>query len=107
MARVQGMVEERWPRERYNVWIDGGGTKRHVVVRFRRGGLIEGVADLARRDGERRRAAQGEEMKKHGRYCFCTDCCESREESPEDFPDYDEWKKAFPDLPWDETTKEV
>jgi len=42
------------------------------------------------------------EPRKHGRYCFCTDCCESREEVPEDFPDYDEWRKAFPELPWDE-----
>jgi len=39
--------------------------------------------------------------RKHGQYCFCTDCCEARDDTPADFPDYDEWRRAFPELPWD------
>ena len=33
-----------------------------------------------------------------GRFCFCTDCCEASEH---DGPDYDEWRRAFPALPWE------
>jgi hypothetical protein len=29
--------------------------------------------------------------------CFCTDCCEASEH---DGPDYEEWRRAFPALPW-------
>jgi hypothetical protein len=42
---------------------------------------------------------------KHQRYCFCEDCCEARDDAGldgEDYPDYDEWRRAFPNLPWDE-----
>lgn len=35
MARVQGLIEERWPRCPYNVWISDHGTLRHVAIRFR------------------------------------------------------------------------
>ena len=35
----------------------------------------------------------------HDRYCFCTDCCESKEHEGED---YDEWRLAFPALPWND-----
>ena len=39
----------------------------------------------------------------HGRYCFCTDCCEAADSGcGPDEPDYDEWRRAFPDLPWEE-----
>lgn len=31
------------------------------------------------------------------RFCFCTDCVEASEH---DGPDYDEWRRAFPALPW-------
>lgn len=45
MARVQGTVEGRWPKRRYNVWItrENGGVQRHVSVKFGRE-WIEGVA---------------------------------------------------------------
>ena len=42
MARVQGMVEERWPGVPYNVWVTGG--RRHVAVKLT-GGTVEGVAE--------------------------------------------------------------
>lgn len=35
---------------------------------------------------------------KHGSWCSCTDCVEGREHEGEDF---DAWKRAFPDLPWE------
>lgn len=41
--------------------------------------------------------------KKHISHCFCTDCCEARDAGcSEDAHDYDEWRKAFPDLDWKE-----
>jgi len=43
----------------------------------------------------------------HGLYCFCTDCCEAWESNPPDFPEYDEWRRAFPDLPWGEPEGET
>ena len=38
MARVQGTVEERWPKRSYTVWVtrDNGVPVRHVAVRFGR-----------------------------------------------------------------------
>jgi hypothetical protein len=45
MARVQGTVEECFPRPSrrgYSVWIDREG--RHVAVRFGRDDVIEGIA---------------------------------------------------------------
>jgi hypothetical protein len=38
----------------------------------------------------------------HDRYCFCSDCCEDRKET-EDMPVYEDWRRAFPNLPWDES----
>ena len=40
---------------------------------------------------------------KHGsRYCFCTDCLEAADcGCGPDEPDYDEWKRAFPNLDWE------
>lgn len=43
----------------------------------------------------------------HGKYCFCTDCCEARDcGCGPDEPDYNEWKKAFPNLEWNDHEKE-
>jgi hypothetical protein len=50
----------------------------------------------------RKKMAKANAGSEHGDYCFCTDCCERRDSGGEEAQDYDAWRRAFPELPWDD-----